>query len=634
MQALSVLSTKMFVNVLSLLVLASAQGTSISSLDFNDECIGAEQSDSSCGLSALQLRAAGSGVHKTHKTKLLKALAVGNRSGVVDAVLDHYFMTVNGPGSFLDMNVKPDMTWENCTTLNYTDWDIYQKQQFAKWKQTHPNESLAGHFHVFENIGHYQLAHHAPADEFYLFAMCGSSGWTKHEPSCRAAIAAVWSTRLLHQLLPAGPKFANLSVVSWGKYPSWVEGAVKDLNYSATPPSARLVVPNGILAYFNCDMARTLLTQSPNQMSRGTCSFTAALAALTKRAPAYAVKMSLRMFWTGQLSKSSHEACDYVYQQQPGLVPFKEDGSVFPEGYTGPTTAPCNGDPSTCSLAQGPYQAPGLQFMWTQSLISAWIRHSWGGCDEEGEPKAYLNYPGLSKKLFQISSAVQGGGFSSMLWVCNRVLDPIGNTCKALVNLGICMISDEDCLQLLTFPIEDTLANMWYMSPNQSESNRLERKYPVLAQYGQFLTEVSRKYPGMDSSKWAAAEGLALPSFTPDLLEEACEENIALLTVSADPLAFAIQFPEQWSKLRKERMPYYGTEGRPPSGSCDHVVFLQLCDEDRDEYTIWSWGREILVGHEQLLGVPVETGTVAKQNGIYNTGIVCGAITAHQVTKP
>ena len=80
---------------------------------------------------------------------------------------------------------------------------------------------------------------------------------------------------------PGGLKFANYSVVSWGPMPSWVNGSVDSLDYSEMPPKATLHEPNGVLGYGVCDLIRTILTQSANQMSSGTCSYVAPLAALS-----------------------------------------------------------------------------------------------------------------------------------------------------------------------------------------------------------------------------------------------------------------------------------------------------------------------------------------------------------------
>merc|ERR1711988_1129329 len=101
--------------------------------------------------------------------------------------------------------------------------------------------------------------------------MCGHLGFTKHDPTCHAVRAVAYSMHALREITSGGPKFANYSVSDWGKFPSWLDGSVTEVNHSAVPPSAKLVDPQGVSSYFVCDMVRTLLTQSPNQRLRGTC---------------------------------------------------------------------------------------------------------------------------------------------------------------------------------------------------------------------------------------------------------------------------------------------------------------------------------------------------------------------------
>jgi len=102
--------------------------------------------------------------------------------------------------------------------------------------------------------------------------------------------------------------------------------------------------------------------------------------------------------------------------------------------------------------------------------------------------------------------------------------------------------------------------------------------------------------------------------------------------IAADALITAIQDKETWAELKDGRKPFYGTQGRPPFGDCDHAVFLENCNYEANEYTIWTWGRLVTVHREALLGVSVERDVPARANGTFNSGIICGAVTARQIT--
>eukprot|EP00931_Biecheleriopsis_adriatica_P045259 TRINITY_DN25943_c0_g1_i1.p1 TRINITY_DN25943_c0_g1~~TRINITY_DN25943_c0_g1_i1.p1 ORF type:complete len:636 (+),score=91.64 TRINITY_DN25943_c0_g1_i1:95-2002(+) len=624
-----------------LLVAAATSNSSISpeALDYDAECT-AEESGA-CTLNMLQTRNGKSrnlslnlnrfGLSKKaplnqpmkelwHQTR--KFLNSGDFDAVVDHTLNHFFSQVKGPGTFLEQGIKLDATWEKCTAVSYNgSYNLFKNYTF--------DHVLADVdvFDIFKNF--------TPVGHFGIEDMCGDSGFAKHDPSCYSVKAAMYSSFVLRKAMPDNgvyPKFANYSVVNWGQHPSWHPGAVADVNMSATPPSARLVDPKGVVAYSNCDLARTLWTQSPNQYSTGTCSYTAPLAALARRAPAYLAKLALRTLWTGRPSSLMPAACPYVYQQQPGLIPFQQNGKTYPPGFTGSTTAQCTSDKSTCEQSSGPIQAPGTQTMWTQTLMSSWVRNSWNGCDDEDQPKVYLNFPGQSKARLTEADSVQAGNLASMLWVCQRVIDPQGKSCRAIFNYDICAVSNTDCYDVLTFPLETSLMDKFDDAKSPSEKQELMQRYPILVKYDEMMKRVKGNNPDVkdkDISPYASMD----TTFTKELLQQACAANVAMFIIAADALLLALNSKEELEQLRKARLPYYGQAGRDEFASgCDHVVFLDNCNEDRNEYRVWTWGLMVTLSREMLLGVPVSRNQTSRSNTTFNSGMVCSAVVAHQVT--
>merc|ERR1739848_624442 len=130
----------------------------------------------------------------------------------------------------------------------------------------------------------------------------------------------------------------------------------------------------------------------------------------------------------------------------------------------GNLTSACTGSAQDCAVVQAsvgrPQQATGLESMWTQSLITGFLSYSWEGCSAAQMPRAPLQYPGMSMSALSALGEVQGGGPSSMVWVCNRVIDPVGKTCKFTFAYSVCaLLSDEDCDELVKLPLDTSLLN-------------------------------------------------------------------------------------------------------------------------------------------------------------------------------
>merc|ERR1712179_65232 len=127
------------------------------------------------------------------------------------------------------------------------------------------------------------------------------------------------------------------------------------------------------------------------------------------------------------------------------------------------------------------------------------------------------------------------------------------------------------------------------------------------------------------------------PSFTEDLLRQACSATVTFLLVVAEPLLMAMNAPDEWAEILAGQKPYFGQdwdfETPQFGGNCDHAVFLESCDFDDNSYSIWTWGGMVKVTREVLLGVPVQPPHLASRtNTTFNTGIICSGISAQHIT--
>lgn len=131
------------------------------------------------------------------------------------------------------------------------------------------------------------------------------------------------------------------------------------------------------------------------------------------------------------------------------------------------------------------------------------------------------------------------------------------------------------------------------------------------------------------------------PSFTEDLLNKTCEAYTNMLIIDATVLSVAMQLPDLTATLRKEHLPFYGNYKSPATGKvydksngCNHAVYLEHCDHEKNEFTIWTWGTTVKLTKEFILGWPTSQPYAPETTGPYtwNTGSVCGSITADQIT--
>ncbi|CAJ1386830.1 unnamed protein product [Effrenium voratum] len=558
------------------------------------------------------------------------------RSPTAASIINEAFGNVTEDGGYLLGNIKADATWEECTRI---DWN-----EVAKFDD---EEGKLSPYSVERML-----------KELHLQAcLDGESDWAKDD-TCKAVKAALEvSTELSHD--PFEPLFANFSVVAWGKYPSWVKDTVVDLDYSKPMPvKAKVKDPKGVIGYAICDLLRVILTQSADQMSTGTCSYVASLAALSHKAPAKLIKLAVRLFWTGMITPKVGKACDGIYHQQPGLVPFKSGYGWIPSFYQNGGSASCAGSAMDCATSQGrPQQNAALTFSWTQYLISTWMKENWGYCQKDGV-RSGLTYPGQDDYEAAMATRNQGGWYNSMFWECANFIDPEGGSCKLLVNPNTCVLGEfEVCEKKWSLePAFEVQSEVWeplvvkyrteawmqgavsYSEQEKYVIPKLHEAFaekPLLRDYLEFLQSLANK-TGESVFEINEVSGPPFPSFTEELLKQTCEAYTNLLVIDATVLQVAFSNPGIIQQARDQDLPLFGNFGLPSvSYGCNHAVYLQSCDFKKDLFKIWTWGTTVTLSKRMLLGWPAaQRGypTRAGASWTWNTGAICASVTADQIT--
>jgi len=100
-------------------------------------------------------------------------------------------------------------------------------------------------------------------------------------------------------------------------------------------------------------------------------------------------------------------------------------------------------------------------------------------------------------------------------------------------------------------------------------------------------------------------------SFTEKLLRKSCEFQ-ALLIIDASGLTVNLES----NRTNPTTLEMYLKGG--PSPYCNHAVFLEDCDFEKNAFRIWSWDRKFYVTKELLIGLPIN-------NTAYTNGMVCSA---------
>eukprot|EP00435_Cladocopium_sp_Y103_P029599 s638_g7.t1 len=347
-----------------------------------------------------------------------------------------------GLGGYNPHDVKADATWQKCTAIN--------------WTKVAGEPTMEGKL----NLPSIQMTVWM-LEELELSDHCACPGPWCNDDTCKAVFAAI---EVFTELCASefDPVFANYSVTSWGYYPSWVVGTVTGLNYAdEMPVKVTLKHPKGVCGYAVCDLLRTILTQSANQMSTGTCSYVASLAALSKKAPARAIKVAVRLFWLGEIT--------------PGLSPLNSESSE--DG----------------RLA---------------AILLLRMAENWGYCSND-TVRAGVTYPGQSQADAALATKNQGGWYNSMVWECKSLFDIDGDsTCRLVINpltcaLGVHMapLCKEKWSKELAFPVMNEVFQ-WDIMEIRSEAY----EKGIVTEEGQeayVLPALKAKYSGAQYTKVA-----------------------------------------------------------------------------------------------------------------------------------
>lgn len=557
------------------------------------------------------------------------------------SVIDSKFANITGSGGYNPHDVKADATWQKCTAIN---WTKVAGEPTTEGKLNLPSI-------------------HMMLEELELQDHCACPGDWCNDDTCKAVFAAI---EVFIELCASefDPVFANFSVTTWGYYPSWVNGTVHGLDYTdEMPVKVALKHPKGVCGYAVCDLLRTILTQSANQMMTGTCSYVASLAALSKKAPARAIKIATRLFWLGEITPGLGP-CPGILAQQPGLIPFKTQMGWKPSFYAG-GSATCHGNSADCGHASGmPQQNIGLTFEWSQTLISKWMAINWGYCSND-TVRAGMTWPGQSKAAAAEATKNQGGWYNSMVWECQSLFDLSdtgSSSCRLVINpltcaLGVDMapLCKEKWSKELAFPVMNEVFQ-WDIMSIRSEAYEkgivseegqeayvlpalkakyADEQYAKILEYIHLLENLADTY----QTNWLRLNDLAgppYPSFTMHELNETCNAHINMLIIDATVLQVAFSNPEIIYQLKLQHLPAFGNYGLPDkSYGCNHAVFLSECDHEANEYTIWTWGTSVKLTREILLGYPTTQRGYKTAPDTYvpawNTGALCAAVIADKV---
>lgn len=466
-------------------------------------------------------------------------LAMSAFEATVDSVIEEAFKDVTGFGSNLVPMVHEDPVWQKCA-----EYDL--------------SSDTARGASMMAGVGR----------------LLGCEEQYKGDDTCKAINASFDALNALQDKFPEGPKFANFFVNNWAGVPTWANWTMGPggVDQSVMPPSADVVEPNGIMLYALCDILRTVLTQAPNQYGHGSCGWVATIGVLSYAAPAKAIKMAVRLLWTGRVVPQIALPCEPITETQfPGLIPFMDVNMTWQPPfvaeypYAESAVQTCSGNPADCSISLGnPGSPAGLTGSWSQSLISAYRQSVDVEC---GDPQSVLPllYPGVSEADKKHNGDVNGQTIGEAMWTCNAIIDPQNKTCRYLFNPATCGTQD---LQAC----EDLMRRVRVGPQTPDLSNHLNLSF-----FASLFMQ-----------------------FTDELLQEACNSAVALLLVDAYPFM--------------DRTAQY---------NYNHVVYLRACDPAADVYTIWTWGRLINVTRADLIGEPLNATEVVD---VLNKTILPGAL--------
>ncbi|CAE8668629.1 unnamed protein product [Polarella glacialis] len=402
------------------------------------------------------------------------------------------------------------------------------------------------------------------------------------DPTCKAFDAALSAQQRILQL-GERPRMQNYSLVNWVQnevgFPAWgsdPDGSRVGVDYSVSPPVADARDKTAGSGFALCELVTTTLQNSNFQLFNS-CGPTAVLAALIIRSPVQALKKGLQLFYTGTLPELSVQPCPYIYEQQPGIMPYNASQPGFNKFPAG--TNMCPGEAVQAEGGTlGPCQAVGIQKMWISTFLSAYdvkLRKQMGIQDVCGRKIFQSLYPLEPEKDAQLTRNSHLTAPAAILFMCEVALGggvegscqystPSFQACSTATGFSL-----EACANIVKgvgITTED-LGDLFVAIQKPSTMEQEFAKITARPSFELFLSQIpgATKQVGIDALLRAQApssDSVAQAA----LLQQACDTEKAMLFMDAEAL----------------------NKPNAPVGQCNHWIVLDSCAQS--DYKVWTWG--------------------------------------------
>jgi len=232
------------------------------------------------------------------------------------------------------------------------------------------------------------------------------------------------------------------------------------------------------------------------------------------------------------------------------------------------------------------------------------------------------------------------------MWQCKALFDPETNSCRMLVNPKSCLgIPTHLCHKKFELePADDLVEEMINARDKAEKDTKGEEKvlqkvrtemenYPVVLDYLDLLEKIKKNTSAPSVWEVHNVSYPGKPAFTQELLDQACDGHINMLSIASDVLNAD---SEELARLKLGKMPWWGygidNDGkRAPEAPtvCNHNVYLQSCDPYSNTYVLWTWAKTVNLTKEILLGnQTIPKGKPWENNGVLCTGVIADRVTA------
>mmetsp|Transcript_28507 Transcript_28507/g.50967 ORF Transcript_28507/g.50967 Transcript_28507/m.50967 type:complete len:590 (+) Transcript_28507:139-1908(+) len=416
------------------------------------------------------------------------------------------------------------------------------------------------------------------------------TGKAKDDATCKAVFAAIEARLELNKQIPEGPKMMAYMRSKWyadekGHYASW--GTSKD--------------PHDILANTAsglCDIIRVVLNQANNQQGSSTCGPSAILASLIHTKPAQAIKVAMKLMWEGVIPGMPEAPCDYIYKQEPGMVPLKEKD--------------CGHNPSADCLASSIGGHPmGLEGAFTQVAIASQVKamNLKQGYYERSDvckhdqtlmvdcPNDDCSVSGHSLECKTCGVAVhdflkndirpeamaQFTVPSQIMYMCDHVLGSGDGSCKYVFDKTPCAgkLDGDTCQKLAIMDGltgDDAKTYLEYMA-TATATGQVSSAYHIKATLPAGKTRTDKYMAMMDDTKedmLIVLKTLKPKPLSDKMIEQICNAKYAIIQVESDALQVKTKIDDC------------------STAQCKHWVILETqgCKQKEGKVEIWSWAQK------------------------------------------